>query len=280
MTLEAVSFEGHRCVRLRDGGVTVTVTTSVGPRVLGLGRDEGNVMAVLPETGLDRPGGDRFPFIGGHRLWAGPEVPEVTYEPDDRPCEVTEVDDGARIEAPADGAGLTKAISVHPEDGGWRVEHELRNDAGRAMTVAPWAITQLRPGGTATLPLPSRGPGPQADRALVLWPYTELADPRIAFEPGVVRVRSSPSGPALKVGVAPGDGPLSYRIDDEVLEKRVGVDPSAVYADRGAALQVYLCDEFCELETLGPLVTLEPGATVRHTERWTLRAAGAGRSDT
>jgi hypothetical protein len=114
----------------------------------------------------------------------------------------------------------------------------------------------------------------------VLWPYTDLADPRIAFEPGVAHVRSTPSGPALKLGVAPGgDGPLAYRIGDEVFEKRIGVDPGAAHADLGATLQVYLCDDFCELETLGPLVTLEPGATTRHTERWTLRAAGAGRSD-
>jgi hypothetical protein len=280
VTLEAVSFEGHRCVRLEDGAVTVTVTTSVGPRVLGFDRGEGNVMAVLPGIGLDRPGGGRSTFYGGHRLWAGPEEPEVTYEPDDRPCEVTEVEGGIRVGAPADGAGFVKAISVRPVDGGWAVEHELRNEAGRAVTVAAWAITQLRPGGMATLPVPPRGPGPQADRAIVLWPYADLADPRIAFQREVVQVRSSPSGPALKVGVAPGDGPLSYRIGGEVFEKRVEVDPSAVYADRGAALQVYLCDEFCELETLGPLVTLEPGATVRHTERWTLRAAGAGRSDT
>ncbi|HEU4354240.1 MAG TPA: hypothetical protein VFT27_01500, partial [Actinomycetota bacterium] len=134
MTLEAVSFEGHRGVRLRDGGVTVTVTTSVGPRVLGLDGGRGNLMAVLPGMGLDRPGTGGFSFFGGHRLWAGPEVPAVTYEPDDRPCEVTEVGEGIRVEAPTDGAGLTKAISVHAADGGWGVEHELRNDAGRAIT--------------------------------------------------------------------------------------------------------------------------------------------------
>lgn len=281
MTVEAVSFQGHRCVRLEDGGVTVTVTTSVGPRVLGLDRGGGNVMAVLPGMGLDRPGGGRSTFYGGHRLWAAPEVPEITYEPDDRPCEVAGVDGGVRVEAPADGAGFVKAIAVRPAGGGWIVEHEIRNGAGRAMTVAPWALTQLRPGGAATLPMPPRGSGPQADRALVLWPYTDLSDPRIAFEPGVVHVRSAPSGPALKLGVAPGgDGPLVYRIGGEVFEKRIDVDADAVHADRAAALQVYLCDDFCELETLGPLVTLEPGATTRLTERWSLRAAGAGRSET
>ena len=105
MTLETVSFEGHECVRLHDGGVTVMVTTSVGPRVLGLTGGEGNVMAVLPGAGLERPDGGRFSFIGGHRLWAAPEIPEVTYQPDDRPCAAAEVDGGVRVEAPTDGAG-------------------------------------------------------------------------------------------------------------------------------------------------------------------------------
>lgn len=279
MTLEAIPFEGHECVRLHDGGVTVMVTTSVGPRVLGLAAGEGNVMAVLPGAGLERPDGVRVAFIGGHRLWAAPEIPERTYQSDDRPCAVTEVDGGVRVEAPTDGAGLAKRLSVRRDEAGWTIDHEIGNASGRAVTVAAWAITQLRPGGTATLPLPPRGPGPQADRTLVLWPYTDLADPRVQVERGAVSIRSAPGGPPLKLGVAPGDGTLSYRIGDEVFEKGIDVDPEATYADRGAALQVYLCDDFCELETLGPLRTLEPGETVTHRERWTLRGVDAGRSD-
>jgi hypothetical protein len=33
---------------------------------------------------------------------------------------------------------------------------------------------------------------------------------------------------------------------------------------------VYVDDRFIELETLGPLVTLEPGATTTHREQWSL----------
>ncbi len=279
MTLETVPFEGHGCVRLHDRGVTVLVTTSVGPRILGLLLGGRNLLAVLPDLGLERPDGGRFAFVGGHRLWAAPEVPEVTYEPDDRPCAVAEVDGGVRVEAPIDGAGLVKAISVRALGDGWVVDHELRNGSGRPVTVAPWAITQLRPGGTARLPLPPRGAGPQADRALVLWPYTDPTDPRVVLERDAVLVRPAPSGPPLKVGSAPGDGPLSYLIDGHLFEKRIDLEEDAAYPDRGAALQVYLCDDFCELESLGPLRTLGPGETAAHRERWTLREVGAGRSD-
>jgi len=279
MTLETVSFEGHGCVRLDHAGVAVHVTTSVGPRVLGMTDRGGNVMAVLPDLGLDRPGGGRFAFIGGHRLWAAPEVPEMTYQPDDRPCAVTEADGGVRVEAPPDGAGLARTISVWPADGGWTLDHEIRNASDRPVTLAAWAITQLRPGGTATLPLPPRGYGPRADRALVLWPYTDPTDPRIVVESEAVRVHPVPAGPPLKLGVAPGDGPLAYRIGGRVFEKRIDLELEAAHADLGAALQVYLCDDFCELETLGPLRTLEPGGTVAHRERWTLRDDDQGRSD-
>jgi hypothetical protein len=80
-------------------------------------------------------------------------------------------------------------------------------------------------------------------------------------------------GERLKVGAAPSTDAVSYLIGSEVFEKRADIDPSAPYADRGAAVQVYVGDEFCELETLGPVRDVEPGGSVSHTERWTLRPA-------
>ncbi len=52
------------------------------------------------------------------------------------------------------------------------------------------------------------------------------------------RSRAGPGDP-LKVGVGPGDGRMSYRLDGQVFAKQVEVDPQASYPDRGAALQVY-----------------------------------------
>jgi hypothetical protein len=85
-----------------------------------------------------------------------------------------------------------------------------------------------------------------------------------------VRIRAEPSGSTFKVGAAPSEGRVAYRIDGELFEKRTSVDDSAVYADRGAAVQVYLGDEFCELETLGPLRVIEAGGAASHREEWRL----------
>lgn len=275
-TVDEVSFEGHRGVRLERDGVAIVITTSVGPRVLGLLGEGANVLAVLPDATLDRSDGVRFRLVGGHRLWAAPEVERFTYQPDDAPCAVTELDDGVRVQAPVDGVGLVKAIEVHAADGGWALDHELRNESGAALTLAPWAITQVRLGGRAILPLPPRGEGPQADRSLVLWPYSDLGDPRVHLGREEVQIEAVAAGPRVKLGAAPSTGRVRYEIDGQRFEKRVSVDPDATYADRGAAVQVFLCDDFCELETLGPLERLEPGGSARHREHWSLRPVDGG----
>ena len=257
MTLETVSFEGHDVRAPRDdGAVTVMVTTSVGPRVLGL---TGEVTE--PLRGPARRGARTAPaavgsrFVGGHRLWAAPEVPEVTYQPDERPCAVIEVDGGVRVEAPPDGAGLVKALQVRRTDGRLDRRPRDRQRLGPPVTVAPWAITQLRArrnGDPAAAAARRRDPRPTARSCS--GPTRTSATLGSCVESSAVRVRSAGRAvPRSSWGSAPGDGTLAYRMGDEVFEKRVDVDPAAAYADRGAALQVYLCEDFCELETLGPL---------------------------
>ncbi len=42
------------------------------------------------------------------------------------------------------------------------------------------------------------------------------------------------------------------------------------YADLGASVECYRDQRFFELESLGPLTDLEPGAALHHREVWTL----------
>jgi hypothetical protein len=280
VTPETVGFEGHTCVRVSGGASELLVTVSTGPRIIGCLVDGENLFAVLPDATLDSTDGERFRLLGGHRLWAAPEVPAVTYRPDDRPCEAMEVEGGIRVEAPQDGAGLVKAIEVRPDDGDWVVGHELANGTDGTITVAPWAITMMRPGGEAVLAMRSRGSDPRADRSLVLWPYTDLGDPRIRVGPDEVRVLAEPDHPPTKVGVASSDGEVSYRTGAYVFEKRIDVDPDAAYADRGAAVQVYVGGRCCELETLGPLRALASGEHAGHRERWTFATESSGGTGT
>jgi hypothetical protein len=273
-----VTFEGHAAIRVEAGGLVAHVATGFGPRVVGLeAGDSGNLLAALPDVWLPTGDGRRFRFRGGHRLWEAPEVPAETYRPDDEPVDVTVVGDAVQVAGPADPAtGLRRSLALAPGDGALVVRHVLTNEGETVMRRAPWALTQLPVGGRAWLSLRAGAgrPGPDAvlpDRALVLWPYTDLGDPHLHVTGGTVEVDASwpPDRPGrVKVGSPGGHGRLAYLRDGWLFEKAFDPQPDAAHADFGAAAQVYADERFIELETLGPLVELAPGGRVEHVERW------------
>ena len=253
------------------GPFLLQVAIEFGPRVLGFRRDPGPEMFANlgPDLVIDRPDSGTYRFRGGHRLWASPEIPMITYAPDDEPCGVTTMPDGVAIIGRADRAGLVKGINMMLADGGARVDHVLTNAGSEPIEVAPWAITQLRLGGEAIIPIEGQADPNrlQANRSLVMWPYTDLTDSRVTFHSDALSVRAE-AGPAFKVGTGPDPGRLGYLLDGHLFTKTVVPSNHGPYPDRGAVGQFFLGDAFCELETVGPLVTLEPGEETAHREVW------------
>jgi hypothetical protein len=241
------------------------VASEFGPRLLSL-RTDGSpeLLARLDsDHAIDSPRG-KYRFHGGHRLWAAPEVPDVTYANDDHTCEVKVDGDRIIVIGPPDDAGLVKTIAITFRDGALVVEHTI--EGASAQPVAPWAITQFPLGGTAILPLAGGDTGPQPNRSLVLWPYTALNDHRIRFEESVVLVTAHDGSP-LKLGTGPDRQSLGYLRDGWLFIKAVESSASGRVPDLGAASQVYVGQGFCELETVGGLVDLnDRPASI--SERW------------
>ncbi|MGH8924535.1 MAG: hypothetical protein ACRDWA_07875 [Acidimicrobiia bacterium] len=266
---------------MRVGPYELAVATEFGPRITTLRREgSSDFFAHLNEDViLQHSAAQVYRLRGGHRLWAAPEIPAVTYSPDDHECQVTEAEDSVHIAAPVDAAGLEKSITVSLDRERLLVDHHLTNVSHELLEVAPWAITQLQLGGRAELPLRRvrNGDDLQADRSLVLWPYTDLADSRLSFASDRVRVVGE-AGPALKVGSGPDPGTLSYSLDGYLFTKTPELTAVGPFADRGAVGQVFVKDAFLELETLGPIAQLEPGQSVDHREIWeiVLGAADVG----
>jgi hypothetical protein len=256
-------------VRFDGAGSSVEVATGFGPRIVGLLVEERNLFAELPDDTLEGPEGLAYHLRGGHRLWAAPEVPAVTYQPDDEPCTLARVGDGIRVEGKPDGAGILKAMTITGIPDGWLVDHELTNRGRAPLRVAPWAISQFRLGGRVTLGFSGAGAGLQADRALVLWPYTDPTDARLTIGSDTLEVEAS-AGPPIKVGTGGSASGIRYELDGVRVDTHISVDRLASYADLGAAFQTYVCDRFCEIETLGPTAVLAPGASVTHREEWTI----------
>jgi hypothetical protein len=264
---------GEETVKLDLDGYRLSIATGYGPRVAGLRLGEGPEMfaALSQDVAIDRPDYGTYRFHGGHRLWAAPEIPTISYAPDDHPCQVTADQDRIAITAPADRAGLAKTIIVGSEGGRLAVDHTLVNEGPETMEVAPWAITQVPLGGTVLLPFGARaGQGVQASHSLILWPYTDLSDPRLTWRDRALVIETAPSAP-LKVGSGPAPGRLGYLLEGHLFIKEIPSAGAGEYPDRGAVGQVYVNESFGELESLGPLATLQPGASAVHRESWEIR---------
>lgn len=255
----------------RLGPYLVEAATRFGPRLVSLRREEGpELFAQLSDdVAIDLPDSEPYRFHGGHRLWAAPEVPAITYAPDDHTCVVSAGEDELTITAPADGAGLVKQLTVSLDGIRLVVDHELSNVGSEPASVAPWAITQFRLGGVALLPTgPRNAPDAlAADRSLVVWPYTNLADPRLSWEERAAIV-DAVAGPRFKIGSGPSPGRLGYLIDRQLFTKEIPPARAGTYPDRGAVGQVFVDSYFCELESVGRIAAVEPGSPITHREVW------------
>jgi hypothetical protein len=263
------------------GPVAISIATSAGPRILTYARPGGpQLFASLPTEAIEHPAVGSYRFLGGHRLWRGPEVPAITYAPDDHPVTITEHEGGVEIVASPDTESVTKIITVTQTGAFTIVDHELRNDGWTPIRCAPWAITQFTPGGTAYLPQavgPLDEDGVLPNRNIVLWPYTDPSSPEITIRDDEVTVHASDRVSKSKLGVSNRRGWVAYESGGELFVKWSALHRDGdLYVDFGASVQCYRDERFIELETLGPKVTVQPGKSAVHRETWMLRGVSDG----
>jgi hypothetical protein len=252
--------------------IQVAIATTFGPRIVWCSRpDEANLFAELADLSLDAGEGKRYMLRGGHRLWVGPEMRELTYQTDDERVAVVHEEGAVTVTSHADEFGLVKTmkVSLVPDEPSVVIDHTIRATAGTTLDIAAWAITQLRPGGVALIPLGLPGGAfsdVQASHQIVMWPYTDLNDPAITLGRSEVTVGTDVAA-NTKIGTPLLRGWLAYAIDDVVFVKRASVDGER-FVDLGATGQVYSSPDFIELETLGPITPVANRAAIHHRETW------------
>ncbi len=258
----------------------LTAATQFGPRITSLSYPGAeSVFADLGDLAIDLADGGRYTLRGGHRLWAAPEIPEITYEPDDDPVVISPIAAGLIATGP-ETTEIGKSITVVLKGSTVEVSHVLTNQTAATIDVAPWAITQLVPGGAAIMPLPLADADPHGllpNSSLVLWPYTGVDDSPFAIRHRLV-VLDTRRATATKVGTPLQRGWLAYIVDGTVFVKRATHQQDGRYLDLAASGQIYAGPDFVELETLGEQVLLHPGEATTHRETWELHQVDPGMS--
>jgi len=278
----APAFEYPHCAHLKNDHAELIVTTDVGPRILSyrLLPDGENPLKIYEEQ-LGKQNEFEWQPRGGHRLWVAPEDNSLTYVPDNTPIAWEEEGENTAIflNAATPPWSLEKQISVTLAAESPRVEltHRIVNRSDLTLSMAPWALTVMRPGGFLLVPQPPLGEHPRdllPNRRLVLWPYTHPGDERFHFGESFIGLRqSSEAGiKPTKAGLTGNEGVAYYIHGKTCFRKTFAYDEEALYADLGCNFETFTDSGMLEVETLGALRQLEPGQTAEHREIWELFA--------
>jgi len=286
--MEIIEYQGWpNCIRLANDKMLLVVTTDVGPRVIHLGFLDGpNLLKQVPEH-LGATGGPEWRAYGGHRLWHAPEAMPRTYAPDNEPVAYDRNGEILSLVQPVEkSTGIQKEIEItlDPRQNRVTLVHRLINHNAWAVELAPWCLTVMAPGGRAIIPQEPYRPHPEyllPARPLVLWHYTDMADPRWRWSAKYVQLRQEPAATTKqKVGMWNSHGWAAYALNDDLFLKRFPCQSDANYPDFGCNVELFCDSEILEIESLGPITLLPPdGGHVTHVENWFLFKASVGEDD-
>lgn len=276
--VEKTEYKGWKnCYRISNGEVELIVTGDVGPRIIRFGFVGGQNLFKEFSEQIGKSGEEKFQLRGGDRVWKAPEDPIATWEPDNVPVEVRITPNGVIAREPVEpGTKLQKEIEVILASSGSDVTvfHRIANRSLFSLEFAPWALTMMAQGGTVISGFPPRGHHPQnleATNPLVMWAYTNMADPRMKFTKKYLTLRQDPAtSDAQKIGMFNRDTWAAYLLNGEMFVKRATADPAKTYPDFGCSFETFTNNEFLEVETLGPMTKIAPGGTVEQIEHWGL----------
>ncbi len=269
-------------IKLSNGNVELLIATDYGPRIMRYAiadsKDDDNVFATMPpdKPTLHTEYGDWF-IRGGHRLWHSPEAVPRTYEIDNDPIQAVIEGNTIKLIQPLEKhTQILKEIWVTLDPTGSRVTlmHRLTNKGSFAVEMSGWAMSAMNKGGKAILPqepFVSHDKVKLPARPVVLWPYTNMKDPRWMFGTNFITLQQDVNNnDSQKLGVFDTLGWAGYSHSGALFLKRYSVDKSKAYPDYNSNTEIYTDGGFLELETLSPLQQVAPGETLTHTERWWL----------
>lgn len=273
--MSTTDFHGHKITAYENQFFRLECLAEAGPRIVRLipSWTGENLFAETPDLKTTTQTGDFHPY-GGHRLWHAPESLSYSYIPDDNGLTIKQYGDGIRLQGciePVTSIRRTISVQMSSNHSFIVVKHIIENHGWTSVRLAPWALTMMRPGGTAILPQQAgivESEDVLPNRRFALWPYSRWDDERLKLGNEYILIRSTSNPQPFKLGYFNPHGWLAYFFDDTLFVKRFGVRRNEEYPDYGSNSEVYTNHRFTEIESLGPCVDLQPKREIVHTETW------------
>lgn len=245
------------------------VTLEVGPRIIRFGRIGGPNEFVEYAKDMGKSGGDEYHSYGGHRLWIAPEEAPKTTTPDNESVMESVERDWHVFTAAVEPWHVQKEIRIKAQGDFFLVEHRIYNRGVYSIELAPWALTVMALGGECVWPQAPYVPQPQQllpVRPIALWSYTNMSDPRWTWGRRTVRLRQTFEQEPQKVGCRVEQGIAGYANHGNFYFKRFPYMEGANYPDFGCNFETFTRHDMLEVESLGPLQAVAPGAYASHLE--------------
>lgn len=299
-------FPGGDLYEVATGDLRARFLPGHGGRLISLTLGDHELLWTHPEAGAQpRPAPERagdyssWLNLGGSKTWPAPQA--AAGRPGWSGPPGSPLDSGAWALSTEEGAGsaLTVLLRSEPDpETGLRIDRRFRFRAGahsftqlitltnvseRSREWAAWEVCQIRT-------------EPHSEPAgYVLVPHTEgsaiidlgrhAGDPQLTTTAQGVRLATQPG--VAKWGFPAAEGSISWH-DPRGVTLRIAaeVDPAARYPDEGSRVEIWSQSPqpeelpglsgmrpdawYVELEILGPLTTLEPGASQDFELNWSL----------
>ncbi|MGA7905705.1 MAG: hypothetical protein WCA06_24020 [Terrimicrobiaceae bacterium] len=279
MNPEIISYNGwHNTLRLANEDMELFVTTDIGPRILVYKTPLGDNVLKTFDDQLGSSGELEWRIRGGHRLWLAPEDPTLSYHLDNGPAawRYDSFSGEVVVESVQDAPQrIRKTLGILSAAQGSRVSlrHTVVNEGDQPIMLAVWALTVMQAEGLEIIPQPPLGEHPRdllPNRGIVLWAYSDLSDLRLTLGSRFWLLRQAADYPPIKIGLAHRERWIAYVLGETLYLKIFEYDPTAAYPDGGCNFETFTDSEMLEIESLGPLVTLQPGESTNHHETWHL----------
>ncbi len=274
-----------KVLSLSNGVIEALITIDVGPRIIRFGFIDGqnimcdnrNVMAPKDDKEFcDFFGeGKKWEILGGHRIWTSPEGYPNSYYPDLDAVKYEITDNGAIFTPnPEKENGLQKQLEVKmdPDDANMYVTMRVTNIANAPQKFAIWGLTVSATDGTLIMPMNNNDTGLLHNRNISVWPYTNLADPRVYFGKNYVTLHQDKNiAQSFKLGFGLNNAEAYYCLGEDIFRKSYDTNhKTEVYPDNNCSFETFTNDGFIEVESLSPLKSVAPNETVELTEHWSM----------
>lgn len=224
--------------------------------------------------------GGHYRDFGGAKLWNAPQSGwhqgkgawPPDYLLDSAPAQLSRGADGSLIltgqSSPTSVIQFTRQVSLAPAAVSDRVTM-ANTDKAATSAWGTWSVLCVRPDGVVFLPAPADA---------MLWssaPDRIIPDSYGWKRHADVLVLEHPSALGTKIFSTSSHGWIGYLVDHQALFITYHADPAAIYPDHEGSSEVYAQAEFIELEHIGRLEHLAPGAIADFADQWHIVAGPA-----